>query len=238
MRDNRMSSRRRVLIPFRHAKKVTPYEEAVRSGGMEPLAVFVSDPISLNDFDGLCLMGGTDVNPRHYGAAPHGETDAPDDERDEIELGLIKEALERDMPILAICRGLQILNVQHGGTLIQHLADAARHHPDVKDKAAPAHGVRFEPGSLLRDVVEAEKWDVNSRHHQAADRIGTGLRVSARSEPDGVVEGLERPDKRFVLAVQWHPEDQVIAHPVQLRLFERFAEALERYRPSLTVRVP
>lgn len=234
-----MGTNKRVLIPFRHATKVKPYEEAVRLGGMEPLAVSVSDSICLDGFKGLLLMGGTDVNPKLYGAvARHSETDEPDDERDDVELRLIEEALERDMPILAICRGLQILNVQHKGTLIQHLPAASRHHPDVQDKAAPAHQVRFEPGSLLRDVAAAEEWGVNSRHHQAADLIGTGLRVSARDAQDGVVEGLERPDRRFVLAVQWHPEDQVIADKAQLRLFERFADALEECRPSLAVRVP
>ncbi len=221
-----MRADKRVLIPFRHTKKVKPYEEAVRLGGMEPLAVSVSDPISLDGVEGLLLMGGTDVNPALYGATRDKETDEPDDERDKVELRLIGEALERDLPILAICRGLQILNVQHGGTLIQDLTVMPRHDSDPEDRAAPVHRVRFEPGSLLRDVAKEEEWDVNSRHHQAADLIGTGLRISGRSERDGVVEGLERPDKRFVLAVQWHPEDQVIADKTQLRLFERFGDAL------------
>lgn len=221
-----MHAAKRVLIPFRHATKVKPYKDAVRLGGMEPLAVSVSDSISLDGVEGLLLMGGTDVNPMRYGAARDKETDEPDDERDNVELRLIGEAIERDLPILAICRGLQILNVQHGGTLIQDLTVMPRHDSDPEDRAAPVHRVRFEPGSLLRDVAAAEKWDVNSRHHQAADLIGTGLRVSARSEQDGVVEGLERPDKGFVLAVQWHPEDQVVADKTQLRLFERFKDAL------------
>ncbi|HEY7305639.1 MAG TPA: gamma-glutamyl-gamma-aminobutyrate hydrolase family protein [Bryobacteraceae bacterium] len=221
-----MPGHKRVLIPFRHAKKLEPYQEAVRLGGMEPVAVSVSDSTSLDGVKGLVLMGGTDVNPRRYAATPHLETDEPDDERDEVELKLIAEALERDLPVLAICRGLQILNVQHGGTLIQHLA-SPRHDPEPEDKSAPVHRVRFEPGSLLREVTGVEEWDVNSRHHQSADRIGNGLRVSARDEQDGIVEGLERPDKRFVLAVQWHPEDQVKAHREQLRLFECFAEALD-----------
>lgn len=222
-----MPGHKRVLIPFRHAKKVEPYAEAVRLGGMEPVTVSVSGPISLDGVKGLVLMGGTDVNPRCYGANPCPETDEPDDERDQVELGLIAEALERDMPLFGICRGLQILNVQHGGTLIQHLASLHRHDPELEDKAAPAHSVRFEPGSLLSRVVSSEEWDVNSRHHQAADTIGTRLQVSARDEQDGIVEGLERPDKRFVIAVQWHPEDQVAARPEQLRLFERLADALD-----------
>lgn len=218
--------RRQVLIPFRHVNKVKAYEEAVRLGGMEPLAVSVRDSISLDGAEGLLLMGGTDVNPARYGASAHSETDQPDDERDDIELRLIAQALERDLPILAICRGLQILNVHHGGTLIQHLSSPA-HAAHSEDKSEPAHVVRFEPGTLLRNVTGAESWEVNSRHHQAVDRVGSGLQVSARDEDDGVIEGLERPDRRFVLAVQWHPEDQVLAHPEQLRLFERFADALE-----------
>lgn len=218
--------RKRVLIPFRLEKKVKPYQEAVRLGGMEPVAASVANPVSLDGVDGLLLMGGTDVNPRYYGAEREKATEQPDDERDEIEFGLITEALERDVPVLAICRGLQLLNVYHGGTLIQHLPSHPRHHPGLEDRSAVAHTVVFEPGTHLRDVAGADKWGVNSRHHQAADQIGRGLRVSARSEADGLVEGLERPDRRFVIAVQWHPEDQVVAHPEQLHLFERFADAL------------
>jgi len=217
---------RRVLIPFRHANKVKPYEDAARLGGIEPLAVSIADCSSLDSADGLMLMGGTDVNPARYGASARPETDTPDDERDEIELKLISEALERDLPIFAICRGLQILNVHHGGSLIQHLSSPT-HSSHSENKAEPAHIVRFEPGTLLRSVAGAESWNVNSRHHQAVDRVGSGLRVSARGEDDGIIEGLERADRRFVLAVQWHPEDQVLEHPRQLRLFERFAQALE-----------
>src|ERR1700680_2159514 len=112
---------KRVLIPFRHAKKVIPYAEAARAGGAEPVTSSVENKLSLEGFDGLLLMGGTDVNPARFGAAPRAETDPPDDERDEAELALIHEAIQRDMPIFGICRGLQILNVYHGGTLVQHL---------------------------------------------------------------------------------------------------------------------
>lgn len=216
---------RSVLIPYRHASKVKRYEEAARAGGADPVAIAVTEPVSLDGFAGLLLMGGTDVNPERYGAIAQPETEEPDDERDRIELDLIHEAIEKDVPILAICRGLQILNVYHGGTLIQHLPSAPRHDPELEDKAAQAHEVSIEPGSKLAEIAGKTLWGVNSRHHQAADRIGAGLRVSARDVEDETVEGLERSDRRFVVAVQWHPEDQIIKDREQLKLFERFAEA-------------
>lgn len=217
---------KRVLIPYRHANKVRAYEEAVRAGGMEPVPQPVSEPIPLVGVDGLLLIGGTDVEPCRYGAEPAAETDQPDDERDAVELSLIDTAIKLDLPIFAICRGLQILNVYHCGTLIQHLPAIARHDPDTADKAAAVHSVVFEPGSKLATIAGAPRWQVNSRHHQAADKVGAGLRVTARDEEDGTVEGLERPESRFVIAVQWHPEDQLFVHPEQLRLFEAFRDAL------------
>jgi gamma-glutamyl-gamma-aminobutyrate hydrolase PuuD len=217
---------KRVLIPYRHERKVKPYDEAARAGGVEPVPILTTGAVSLEGFAGLLLMGGTDVNPKRYGEAAHAETDRPDDERDGVELELIREAIEKDLPIFAICRGLQILNVYHGGTLIQHVSSAERHAKSGGDATLPAHDVTIEPGSLLADIAGASCWQVNSRHHQAAAQIGTELRVSARDSEDGTVEALERPDKRFVVAVQWHPEDQVFADPEQLKLFRRFAEAL------------
>ena len=218
--------RKRVMIPYRHAKKVKAYEEAARAAGMEPEAVLTSGPLSLDGFAGLLLMGGTDVNPQRYGEAAQPETDQPDDERDEAELQLIDDAIEKDVPMLAICRGLQILNVYHGGTLIQHLSSAERHDTRGESPALPVHAVTIQPGSLLEEIAGGSCWQVNSRHHQAAAEIGAGLRVSARDSEDGTVEALERPDKRFVVAVQWHPEDQVFTDAEQLKLFRRFAGAL------------
>jgi putative glutamine amidotransferase len=216
---------KQVLLPFRHFKKAKAYEAAARAGGMEPLPVSVDDPMPLDRAAGLLLMGGTDVNPKRYGAAAESETDAPDDARDQVELALIHAAIERDLPILAICRGLQILNVYHGGTLTQHLG-SARHDPEKDDHSGPAHEIQFSSGSRLAKIAGARRWQVNSRHHQAVARVGDGLNVSARDSEDGVIEGLERGDKRFVVAVQWHPEDQIVAYPEQLRLFQSFAAAL------------
>jgi putative glutamine amidotransferase len=215
---------KRVLIPFRHASKVQAYQKAVCAAGLEAVPVLTSDTVSLDGFGGLLLMGGTDVNPARYGKPTQPETEQSDDERDAIELELIDEAIRKDLPLFAICRGLQILNVYHGGTLIQHLSDLAQHDPEIEDKAAPAHEISIAPDTLLAQITGAERWKVNSRHHQAADTIGAGLRVSARAD-DGTIEGLERADKNFVVAVQWHPEDQVVGDPEQLKLFRRFAEA-------------
>lgn len=214
---------RRILIPYRHERKLEPYARAVAQVGLEPVPVPVGETASIDGFDGLLLMGGTDLNPLRYGQERAPETDRADDQRDEFEMSVLDAALERDRPILAICRGLQVLNVLHGGTLIQHLG-SERHDPDTKDVSQPAHEVHIQPESQLRSITGQSEWRVNSRHHQAADRIGNGLLVSARAD-DGVVEGLERTDRRFAIAVQWHPEDQILACPEQVRLFQRFREA-------------
>jgi gamma-glutamyl-gamma-aminobutyrate hydrolase PuuD len=217
---------KRVLIPFRHKEKVAAYAEAARAGGADPVTASVEDKLSLNGFAGLLLMGGSDVNPARFGAEPHPKTDPPDDRRDEAELALIAEALERDLPVFGICRGLQVLNVYHGGTLVQHLDATDRHDPEKDDRSAPAHGVALVADSKLAQIAGAARWQVNSRHHQAVLTVGRELRVSARDVDDGTVEGIERQDKHYVVAVQWHPEDQIRKHLEQLRLFESFAAAL------------
>ncbi|MBV8866480.1 MAG: gamma-glutamyl-gamma-aminobutyrate hydrolase family protein [Acidobacteriaceae bacterium] len=217
----------RVLIPFRHRSKLRPYVDAIAAAGLEPIPAHVGAQVKLGNAEGLLLMGGTDVNPGRYGANAQPETDQPDDARDQAELDLIDEAISKDIPLFAICRGLQILNVYHGGTLLQHLPSTARHDPSIEDKGASAHEVSIERDSILGQIAGVPKWRVNSRHHQAADKVGEQLRVVARDAEDGVIEALERGDKRFVVAVQWHPEDQIAGDPEQLKLFSRFAEALQ-----------
>jgi putative glutamine amidotransferase len=216
--------KRSVLIPYRNPAKVKPYEEAVRAAGLEPSATIVLKPPSLDGMAGLLLMGGTDVNPKLYGASPAPEVDEPDDERDAVEWRLIDEALERDLPILAICRGMQMLNVHHGGSLHQHLG-SPKHDTEFEDKSTVAHEVTIVPESHLANIVESGRLRVNSRHHQAVDRLGEGLRVSARDSEDETIEAFEQPNRRFVIAVQWHPEDQVSRELEQRKLFERFAKA-------------
>lgn len=217
---------KRVMVVYSDAPEVGPYEAAVRAGGMEPVLVLAGSRPSLDGCAGVLLTGGCDVNPRCYGEQCHPETEEPDDERDSAEHSLLTAALERDMPILAICRGLQVWNVHHGGTLIQHLDSVTRHRISPEDKSEPAHEVVIEPGTLLASIAGSRTLCVNSRHHQAIGKLGAGLTVSARDAEDGTIEAVERADKRFALAVQWHPENQVFRHPEQLRLFTAFAAAL------------
>jgi gamma-glutamyl-gamma-aminobutyrate hydrolase PuuD len=203
-----------------------PYEEALRAAGIEPVLISPDSAIP-QGASGLLLMGGSDVNPARYGEARHVATQEPDDARDDLEYALIGETLARDLPLLAICRGIQILNVQHGGTLVQHLDSTGRHRQCTENRGLPAHRVEIVPGTRLADIAGAARtWDVNSRHHQAIARVGEGLRISARDAEDGTVEAVERPDKRFVVGVQWHPENMSATDERQARLFQAFADAL------------
>jgi putative glutamine amidotransferase len=189
------------------------------------VTISVTNAPTLDGVDALLLMGGTDVNPQRYGEARHGETDNPDDERDQIEFDLLNDTIRIDTPTLAICRGLQLLNVACGGTLHQHLG-MPRHdpEPEPEKKSDPAHQVAINAGTMLAEIIARPTCPVNSRHHQAVKDIGKALRVSAVSPEDGIVEGLELPHKQFVVAVQWHPEDMVSEFPEQLKLFETLAQ--------------
>jgi putative glutamine amidotransferase len=212
------------IVTERGWERTGPYEEALRQAGIE--IVFGT---SLDGVSGLMLMGGVDVNPALYGEARHPETEDPDDPRDRREFALIAEALERDLPILAICRGMQILNVQHGGTLVQHLeGHLERHRQEPKDKSVSAHSIEIVPGTILaRTVGDELRREVNSRHHQAVARLGQGLVVSATDPYDGVIEAVERADKRFVVGVQWHPENQTAEKDsIARKLFDGFSASL------------
>jgi putative glutamine amidotransferase len=217
-----------ILIPYRHREKAKPYEEAIRAAGLNPVAVSVSGSRpELNGCSGLLLAGGTDVNPLLYGQAAVPETEAPDEERDQFELALLHLAEEKAVPILAICRGMQLLNVFYGGSLIQHLG-LPMHDVESQHKGERAHSVEITPQSKLLTIARVPRWEVNSRHHQAVDVLGRGLRMSACSPTDNVVEAVETEGERFVVAVQWHPEDQIKDYPQQLSLFQSFAEAVSR----------
>ena len=198
-------------------KKIVPYEEALRVVGLEPVRIRPGSPIP--DFDGLMLTGGTDLSPALYNQ-PRGEyTQTPDPPREEMECVLLDAALASGMPVLAICRGLQFFNVRLGGTLHQHIEG------HQKAGENDAHAIEAVPETKLATIVGGGPHQVNSRHHQAVDRIGGGLAVSARSE-DGIVEGLELPGHRFAVAVQWHPEDRIQSSECDLRLFQAFAATL------------
>jgi putative glutamine amidotransferase len=189
------------------------YVRSVETAGGLPLVLAPGRPedasLLLDRLDGLLLTGGADVGPHIYGAKQHPTVVRVLPERDAFELALVHEALARDLPLLAICRGHQVLNVATGGTLVQdipsELESTVDHDPEG-ERWHRAHGVRVLPGTRLRAILERDEVAVNSFHHQAVKDVGQGLVVSARATGDGVIEALERPDSRFVLGVQWHPE--------------------------------
>jgi len=188
------------------------YVRSVEQAGAVPVVlppIRPEDATALLDrLDGVLLSGGVDVDPALFGQAPHPKLGQVDRPRDDFELALTREALGRDLPILAICRGHQLLNVATGGTLIQDIpsiVEGAMEHDARGPRWRRAHRVDLAPRSRLREILGRDVVSVNSFHHQAVDQLGEGLSVSARGE-DGVVEGLEMPGRRFVVAVQWHPE--------------------------------
>lgn len=193
----------------------TMYVDAVqRAGGAAVLLPvdqgWIDDPDELLDrLDGLMLAGGADINPATYGAEPDEHTSGTVPERDELELALTRAALDRDLPFLGVCRGMQLMNVAAGGTLIQHLPDSHGHHDHRRTSGSfdgADHDVRLEPGSLVARAAGEERHATKSHHHQGVDRIGAGLVVTGWSTIDDLPEAIERPDRRFALGVQWHPE--------------------------------
>jgi putative glutamine amidotransferase len=184
------------------------YVEAVERAGGRPLLVPPSEDgveETLDALDAVVFSGGADVAPAAYGADPHPETDTPQERRDAAELALLRAALERDMPTLAICRGFQLMNVARGGDLVQHLPEALGHedHRQVPGTFSE-HSVAVKEGSRLASIV-GESPAVTSHHHQSVGRLGEGLVETAWAE-DGTIEGAEDPTRRFALGVQWHPE--------------------------------
>jgi putative glutamine amidotransferase len=218
---------KRVALCYRDEKRVKPYWEALKAVGLEPVMVSPDSPLeSLDGVEGLLLAGGADLNPTLYGAQAHSATSEPDDARDELELRLISQAVDKDVPSLCICRGMQVLNVSLGGTLLQDIPNHRVSNPS--DPGKPVHEVTISAGARLRSIVEAASIQVNSRHHQAVDRLGSGLAVSAVA-PDRTIEGIEISDARFLIGVQWHPEDQ-FQQPAHRFIFEKFAAAVRGWR--------
>ncbi|MGZ3463455.1 MAG: gamma-glutamyl-gamma-aminobutyrate hydrolase family protein [Gemmatimonadaceae bacterium] len=214
-----------ISTPFTHASygvwhqhsAVLPagYVDAVRRAGglalmIAPEQELVADPDELLDrVDGLIISGGVDVDPSAYGAEPHPETKGCTPERDVFEVALVRRAVELDMPVLGVCRGMQVLNIAYGGTLLQHLPETFGHHehrrvPGNFDEAD--HDVRLVPNSLAAAAAGELLHTTKSHHHQGVDVIGEGLVVTGRSAIDELSEAIELPDRRFVLGVQWHPE--------------------------------
>ena len=203
----------------------TAYVRALESAGLVPLAIPTMlapahAAAALTGVRGLVLTGGEDVAPDRYGAAPHPRLGAVDPSRDAAEVALIDAARQRRLPILAICRGIQILNVAFGGTLYQDL-DSERPGPVPHSDETARHEVRVAAGSLLERTLGVRAATVNSRHHQAIRDLAPGLNAVAWAE-DGVIEAAEPNDAShpWIVAVQWHPEDLT-----ERALFEGFARA-------------
>jgi len=186
---------------------------------------------SLKGCAGLLLTGGIDIDPSLYGETRQPEVEEIDRPRDDFELSLLREALESDLPVLAICRGHQLLNVCFGGGLLQHVEGDAHRWQEDEPVTSSFHDVSFVPGSKLRAIYGSDRVNVNSRHHQAVtpERVAKGLVVTGTSD-DGLVEGLESPAHRWVVGVQWHPERPEIEMPgfadSSRLLFDAFARQL------------
>jgi putative glutamine amidotransferase len=218
------------LAGFEEQAAYTPsrYIAAVDAAGAIPVLLPPSDAepqAVVSRLDGLVLIGGSDVDPALYGAQPHPSTQEPRRLRDRWEVGLARAALDADLPLLAICRGHQLLNVALGGSLHQHLEEVVNHtgHMAAAGGMSRNH-VELVPGSRLASLL-GRRASALCHHHQAVDGVGEGLVVAARA-PDGTIEAMEVPDKTFVLAVQWHPEED----PDDGRLFAAFVDAALRCR--------
>ena len=210
------------------------YPEAIRRAGAVPVVIPPMDTAAierlLDGLWGLCLSGGPDLHPAVYDADPHPALGPTEPELDRFEIALVRAAEAREMPVLAICRGLQLLNVARGGTLTQDLPTL--HPSDIEHRqpqpgSMPTHAVRLDAASLVAGCLGVREAMVNSFHHQAVDRLGSGLRAVGWA-PDGVIEALEATDRGFTVAVQWHAESMVRS-PEQSRLLAAFAEAAVSY---------
>lgn len=228
------------VIAIAPCSKLPDYEESVRRAGGEPRVLDRSGdrPADVvRGAAGLLLAGGGDVRPAIFGEAAHATFSAAEDGRDEYEIELLRVALEADIPVLAICRGIQVLNIARGGTLIQdipsQLSGALEHELEVPphDAFALAHEVWVAKESRLATLlgerlIGADGCDVNSRHHQAVRTLGEGL-VATATAPDGVIEAVEDPNRRFCVGVQWHPENFWRTGEFRA-LFEGFVSACAR----------
>ena len=204
-----------------------PYVRRVEEAGGLALLFPVVDPAAAPDYlglvHGLLLIGGDDVDPALYGEPPHPRLGPVDPHRDAFEISCARAAAERGMPILGICRGVQLLNVAFGGTLHQHVPEAVGTRVAHGGRYGLAHEVAVPAGSRLATIVGAATLGVNSHHHQALDRCAARLVVTARSS-DGLVEAAEDPRHPFLVGVQWHPERMPEA-PATARLFAEFVKA-------------
>jgi gamma-glutamyl-gamma-aminobutyrate hydrolase PuuD len=198
------------------------YVDAVSRAGGVPVLLPSTEAVAPELFellDGLVLAGGGDLDPSHYAKDRHEAVYGVAPERDRFELALARQALETPrLPVLGICRGMQLLNVLAGGDLEQHLPENGVAHRKSEGKPA-FHGVRLRSGTVFEEIYGALEFPVNSRHHQGVRRLGAGLVVAGHA-PDGLPEALVATKHPFAVAVQWHPESQVADDPLQRRLFD------------------
>jgi putative glutamine amidotransferase len=214
------------------------YLDALEQAGAVPVTIPPLKPGSarplLERLSGLVLSGGPDIHPTAYGADEHEQLGPTWPDLDRFEIALARQADALRLPILAICRGAQALNVARTGTLFQHVPDRFGANIDHRQPgygATPAHSVEIDPESTLAAALGRTTIDVNSYHHQAADKIGRGLRAVAWS-PDGLIEAVEAPGRDFVVGVQWHAEAMAPELPEQAALFAAFVEAAVRYETA------
>src|SRR4051794_17250864 len=217
------------------------YADAVqRAGGIalllppDPRAADHPDEL-LDVLDGLILAGGSDVDPTAYGAERHPETLGTNPERDAFEVALAQRAVARALPFLGICRGMQVLNVARGGTLLQHLPESHGHEDHRRTTGSfegNDHLVRLEATSLAARAAGEESHRTLSHHHQGVDAIGDGLVVTGHSDLDELPEAIELPDRRFVLGVQWHPEVDETSRLIAALVDEARERAAEKTEPA------
>lgn len=212
------------------------YIHAVERAGGVPVLIPVLDNLSgldtlLPRLDGLLLSGGIDIDPRYYHEEPHPLLGETNPHLDELELTLTKWALQHDLPMMGICRGMQLINVALGGTLYQDLnaeySGCLRHANWDLARNKVVHQMSIKPGSIMEKVLATSELGVNSLHHQAVKKLGKGIVLSGFSE-DGLPEALEVPSQRFVLAVQCHPEELYSDDPSWARYFEAFIDVCEQ----------
>ncbi|MEP7067272.1 MAG: gamma-glutamyl-gamma-aminobutyrate hydrolase family protein [Gemmatimonadota bacterium] len=192
--------------------------------------------------DGVFLPGGVDMDPDQYSESRLPACGVTDADRDRVEVAFVRWAMAERKPVLAVCRGVQVLNVASGGTLYQDLAEwcesAIKHDywpNEPRQRQDLVHEVSVEPGTHLASIMGAGKTTVNSMHHQGIKKLAPGLVVNSRA-PDGLIEGVEGSDDAFLLGVQWHPEELVEIDPANRRLFESFIEAARAYQPEVASR--
>jgi putative glutamine amidotransferase len=220
------------IIGITPCNRLPDYVESIRRAGGEPRVLSTDAAPSVQGLDGVLFTGGDDLDPAHYREARHPRTKGVDAVRDEFELALARLALAEDTPVLAVCRGLQVINVAAGGTLIQDIAsEVTLGHQIDAPLYAIAHEVWVARGSALSNVMQEQLADgevlqVNSRHHQAVKQTAPGFDVCATA-PDGIIEAIERPNSRFCIAVQWHPENFWRTGEFRA-LFEGFVNASEK----------